>query len=107
MPDAWKAIEYASLPVTNRPAGEASHSAASAMSSGSPNILSGVPSIMALRMTSSVSTVSSADVATDPTAMAFTRTRGARSAASSRVMWVSAPFAVPYATKPRSRSWSP
>ena len=55
-------------------------------------------------MPSSVSTVSSALVAIEPTAIALTRIFGARSAAMSRVMCVSAAFAVPYATKPRSRS---
>jgi hypothetical protein len=47
-------------------------------------------------------TVSSADVATDPTAMAFTRMRGARSAAARRVRWARPALAVPYASMPRS-----
>ena len=34
-------------------------------------------------------------VQTEPTAIAFTRTRGASSTAISRVMWASAAFAVP------------
>jgi len=55
----------------------------------------GVLPIISLRRLSSVSTTSSADVATDPTAMALTRTRGAQSAAINLVMCASAAFAVP------------
>ena len=42
-----------------------------------------------------VSTVSRAEVAVEPTAMAFTRIFGARSSARSFVKWVMAPLAVP------------
>ena len=65
------------------------------MSSASPRRFNGVPATISVRIASSVSTVSSALVAIDPTAIALTRTFGARSAAMSRVMWVSAALAVP------------
>ena len=73
------------------------------MSSGSPSRFTGVRLTISLRIAVVVSTVSSAEVATEPTAIPLTRIFGARSAAMSRVMWLSAALAVPYATKPRSR----
>ncbi len=51
------------------------------MSSGSPMRCSGVDDSMTSRVASSCSTNSSAEVATDPTPMALTRMRGARSRA--------------------------
>ena len=66
-----------------------------AMSSTSPNRLSGVRSTISVRSSSMVSTTSRAEVATEPTAIPFTRTRGARSAAISRVRWARAALAVP------------
>ncbi len=56
---------------------------------------SGVFPSIAVRIPSSSVTISRAEVAIVPTAMALTRTRGDRSAAAMRVQWVSAPFAVP------------
>ena len=46
---------------------------------------SGVTCSIVVRMSSSARTMSSAEVATDPTAMAFTRMRGERSRAARRV----------------------
>ena len=56
---------------------------------------SGVVSSMVVRSASSVRTTSRADVATEPTAMALTLMRGARSCAASRVQCERAPLAVP------------
>ena len=72
------------------------------MSSGSPRRRSGVLASIAVRSPSSVRTMSSALVAVEPTAIALTRMRGAHSVAISRVRWVSAALAVPYAANPRS-----
>ena len=71
---------------------------------GRPSRFTGVRRTISSWISWLSSTISSALVATEPTAIALTRTFGARSAAISRVMCVSAAFAVPYATKPRSRS---
>ena len=68
------------------------------MSSGSPGRCMGVPARNWLRRSSSVSTMSSERVATPPTSIAFTRTRGASSGAMLRVMRLSAALADPYAT---------
>src|SRR4029077_5037386 len=87
------------LPVTHEPAGEHSQRAASATSSTAPSRRIGVIASILWRI-SSVRNGRSADVSTAPTASAFTRTRGANSAASWRVMKESAAFAVPYATNP-------
>ena len=65
------------------------------MSSGRPSRRRGVASSMAVRSASSVSTVSSAEVAIEPVAIPLTRMCGARSAAMSRVRWLRAAFAVP------------
>ena len=67
------------------------------MSSGSPIRPSVVDRSIWVRSSSLVSTMSSAEVATDPTAIALTRILGARSAAASRVYCAKAAFAVPYA----------
>ena len=53
---------------------------------------------MAVRSSSLDITMSSADVAVEPTPMALTRMRGARSREASRVYCSSAPLTVPYPT---------
>ena len=55
------------------------------MSSVAPSRRSGVAASIAVRISSFAITMSSADVATEPTAIAFIRTRGARSCAASSV----------------------
>src|SRR5262249_1097483 len=82
------------LPVTHPPAGEQSQSAASAMSSTVPIRRIGVMASICWR-SSSVRKGRTAEWSTAPTASAFTRTRGATSAASCRVMKESAALAVP------------
>jgi len=68
---------------------------AAAMSATSPIRPSGVAASIARRVGSCFATTSSALVSTEPTAIALTRTCGARSAAASRVQCASAAFAVP------------
>src|SRR4029079_10502797 len=88
------------LPVTHDDAGVAKYSAAHAMSSGVPGRCIGVFASNCARNVSSGSTTSSDCVATPPTEIAFTRTRGATSDASVRVIMFNAAFAALYATKP-------
>ena len=83
------------FPVTNDAAGDARNNTAQAISLGSPIRRRGVTASMAVRMASSRTTMSRADVAADPTATAFTRIRGAKSRAARRVQCASAAFAVP------------
>ena len=68
---------------------------AEAMSSTWPRRLSGVASSMAVRSSSLDMTMSRAEVAVDPTPMALTRMRGARSREARRVYCSSAPLTVP------------
>ena len=74
------------------------------MSSASPRRRIGVFATISSCSGSLVTTMSSALVAIEPGATPLTRTLGAQSAASRRVMCASAALAVPYATYPRSRN---
>ncbi len=65
------------------------------MSSTWPSRLSGVAFSMAVRSSSLDITMSSAEVAVEPTPMALTRMRGARSREARRVYCSRAPFTVP------------
>ncbi len=65
------------------------------MSSGSPIRCSGVTDSIAALVSASDATNSSAEVITEPTAIALTRMCGARSRAASRVQCASAALAVP------------
>ena len=82
------------LPVTQLDAGEARYRAARAMSSTVPMRRMGV-SASILPRRSSLRNGARAEVSTEPTAMALTRTRGANSCARMRVMNDSAALAVP------------
>ena len=66
-----------------------------AMSSGSPGRSIGVLASNSSRSASSVSTIASPAVATPPTPIALTRTRGASSTARLRVIWFSAALPAP------------
>src|SRR5215218_5145288 len=95
--EGWRlgaAVDSDDLAVTKPAAGDANHTAAAATSSTLASRCSGMAAVTWAR-TSSVRAAFRPSVSTTPGATALTRTRGARSAASSRVMCDRAALTVP------------
>ena len=89
------AVDFDDLAGDVGPAGETNQRMAAAMSSTTPIRLSGVTSSIEVRSSSLDMTMSRAEVAVEPTPMAFTLIRGARSREARRVYCSTAPFTVP------------